>query len=373
MTDNRKVELLKVMIKNFFENFLPETTLRKIDKSGKFPKRALSEMKKIGLFSLKIPKEFGGCGLSLFEYIVVIEEISKYSAVTSIYVATANSLATGPLLIDGTEKQKKGYIPKVASGEKNFVFALTEPQAGSDAASIKTVAKKDGDYYILSGRKSFITMAPIADYAIVYAKTDKDKGTKGISAFIVDMKQSGVEIGKEEAKIGVIGCPTGDILLNNVKVHKNNILGKENEAFKTAMKTLNIGRLGVAAQAVGVAQSALDEAINYSKERKQFSQRICDFQSISFTLSNMATKLEAARSLLYRAIDSKDKKMGAMAKYYCSEVCNQICYDALQIHGGYGCMKNYKIERLYRDCRVFTIYEGTSQIQQLIISKELLK
>lgn len=370
-TDEQK--LIKKMIVDFSEKKLTREVLKQIDETGIFPEEIINEMSKLGLFALKAPKEYGGVGVDTLTYVLAMEEMSKYSAVASIYLATPNSLSTGPLLMDGTDEQKQKYIKEIASGEKKLSFALTESQAGSDAGGVTTTAKKEENYYILNGRKTFITMAPIADYAIVYAKTDVTMGTKGISAFIVDLKSDGVTVGKEEDKMGVIGCPTGDIILKNVKVPVTNLLGKENDGFRTAMKTLNTGRLGVAAQSVGVAQAALNETIQYSKDRQQFGKPICEFQSISFTIADMATKIECARSLLYRAAKIQDRKLVAMAKYYCAEICNEVCGKALQIHGGYGFIKGYKIERLYRDCRVFTIYEGTSQIQQMIISRELLK
>ncbi len=221
-------------------------------------------------------------------------------------------------------------------------------------------------------------MAPISDYTVVYAKTDASKGTRGITAFVVDMKQEGVSCGKNEHKMGLIGCATSDIILQDVRVHKDNILGEENKGFINAMKTLDTGRIGVAAQSIGVAQGALDEAIRYAKERKQFGRPLANFQAISFMIADMATKLEAAKGLTYHAAYLKDtnqnaSKMASMAKYYASEACNEICAKAVQIHGGYGYMKEYSVERMYRDARVFTIYEGTSQVQQMVISGQLLK
>jgi len=243
---------------------------------------------------------------------------------------------------------------------------------------MQTTAVKDGDYYVLNGRKTFITMAPLADWAVVYAKTDMSMGTKGISAFIVDMKQEGVSCGKPEKKMGVVGCATSDIILENVRVHKDNLLGQEGKGFINAMKTLDTGRMGVAAQSIGVAQGCLDEAIKYAKERKQFGRPIAKFQAIAFMIAEMATKLEAAKNLVYKTawlIDNgQDASMAAsMAKFYASEVCNEIAAKTVQIHGGYGFIKDYKIERMFRDCRVFTIYEGTSQVQQMVISGKLLK
>jgi alkylation response protein AidB-like acyl-CoA dehydrogenase len=263
-----------------------------------------------------------------------------------------------------------------------MAFALTEPGAGTDSGGTTTTALRDGDYYVLNGRKTFITTAPVADWCIVYAKTDlseKNRGrSRGISAFIVDMKLPGVSCGKAELKMGIIGCPTSDIILEDVRVHKDDLLGEENRGFQNAMKTLDIGRIGVAATSIGVAQGALDEAVKYAKERKQFGRAIAEFQAISFMIADMATKLQAAKELTYRAAQLKDINSpeagpaASMAKYYASEVCNEIAAKAVQIHGGYGFIKEYKVERIYRDCRVFTIFEGTSQVQQMVISGSLL-
>ena len=249
----------------------------------------------------------------------------------------------------------------------------------SDAGSMVTTAVKDGDYYSLNGRKCFISGAPLADYCIVYAKTDMSRGNKGISAFIVDMKAPGVSCGKHEAKMGLVGYATSDVVLEDVRVHKSDMLGKENMGFINAMKTLDGGRLGVSAQSIGLAQGCLDEAIKYSKERVQFGKPICKNQAIAFMLADMATKLTAAKELVYMAAQMKDRNdpnasmYCSMAKYFASETCNEIAAKAVQIHGGYGYIKEYPVERKYRDCRVFTIYEGTSQVQQMVISGNLLK
>jgi alkylation response protein AidB-like acyl-CoA dehydrogenase len=335
-------------------------------------------MGKAGFFGIKIPKELGGAGSDHRGYVVVMEEIAKASAVASLYVSSPNSLSGGPLLLSGTEKQLEKYLRPVVTGEKILAFGLTEPGAGSDASGMTTTAVEDGDSYVLNGRKTFITMAPFSDYAVIYAKTDMSRGAKGITAFIVDMKSEGVSCGKPEHKMGLIGCATSDIILENVRVPKEDMLGELNQGFTNAMKTLDVGRIGVAAQSIGVAQAALDEAIQYAKDRKQFGRRIADFQGISFMIAEMATKLQAAKHLVYDAAYKKDTNQNAttaasMAKFYASEVCNEICAKAVQIHGGYGYMKEYRVERLYRDCRVFTIYEGTSQVQQMVIAGQLLK
>lgn len=371
-------ELVRKLAREFAETELTKEVLDKVEEEEVFPEEILDKMAKAGFFGIKVPKQYGGQGGDARSYVIVMEEIARVSGVASIYVSSPNSLSGGPFLLSGNAEQKEKYLRPVVTGEKKVCFALTEPGAGSDAGGMQTTAVKDGDYYILNGRKTFITMAPLADWAVVYAKTDMSMGTRGISAFIVDMKQEGVSCGKPEKKMGVVGCATSDIILENVRVHKDNLLGQEGKGFINAMKTLDTGRMGVAAQSIGVAQGCLDEAIKYAKERKQFGRPIAKFQAIAFMLAEMATKLEAAKNLVYKTawlIDNgQDASMAAsMAKFYASEVCNEIAAKTVQIHGGYGFIKDYKIERMFRDCRVFTIYEGTSQVQQMVISGKLLK
>lgn len=373
-----KHDLIRKLAREFAEKELTTEILDKVEETGEFPEEILKKMAKAGFFGIKVPKELGGQGSDARSYVIVMEEIARVSGVASIYVSSPNSLSGGPLQLSGTDEQKEKYLRPVVTGEKKLAFALTEPGAGSDAGSMTTTAVKDGEHYILNGRKCFITMAPLADYAVVYAKTDVSKGTKGISAFVVDMTLPGVSCGKPEHKMGVIGCATSDIILENVRIHKSDLLGEEGKGFINAMKTLDTGRMGVAAQSIGVAQGALDEAIKYAKERKQFGRRIADFQAISFMIADMATKLEAAKQLVYKTAYLMDTHQDAsqaasMAKYFSSEVCNEIAGKAVQIHGGYGFIKDYKVERMYRDCRVFTIYEGTSQVQQMVIAGKLLK
>lgn len=371
-------ELVRKLAREFAETELTKEVLDKVEEEEVFPEEILDKMAKAGFFGIKVPKQYGGQGGDARSYVIVMEEIARVSGVASIYVSSPNSLSGGPFLLSGNAEQKEKYLRPVVTGEKKVCFALTEPGAGSDAGGMQTTAVKDGDYYILNGRKTFITMAPLADWAVIYAKTDMSMGTRGISAFIVDMKQEGVSCGKPEKKMGVVGCATSDIILENVRVHKDNLLGQEGKGFINAMKTLDTGRMGVAAQSIGVAQGCLDEAIKYAKERKQFGRPIAKFQAIAFMIAEMATKLEAAKNLVYKTawlIDNgQDASMAAsMAKFYASEVCNEIAAKTVQIHGGYGFIKDYKIERMFRDCRVFTIYEGTSQVQQMVISGKLLK
>ena len=335
-------ELIRKLAREFAEKELTSEILDKVEETGEFPQEILDKMARAGFFGIKVPKELGGQGADSRAYVIVMEEIARVSGVASIYVSSPNSLSGGPLQLSGNDDQKEKYLRPVVTGAKKLAFALTEPGAGSDAGGMTTTAVKDGDYYILNGRKCFITAAPLADYSVIYAKTDMTKGTRGISAFVVDMKLPGVSCGKPEHKMGLVGCATSDIILENVRVHKSDLLGEEGKGFINAMKTLDTGRMGVAAQAIGVAQGALDEAIKYK------------------TAYLMDTHQDASMA-------------ASMAKYFASEACNEIVAKAVQIHGGYGFIKDYKVERMYRDCRVFTIYEGTSQVQQMVIAGKLLK
>lgn len=380
MIFSEKHELVRKLARDFAEKELTNDVLDKIEETGEYPKELLDKMGKAGFFGIKSPIEYGGQGSDYLSYVIVMEELARVSAVTTIWVSAPNSLAGGPLLLAGTPEQLEKYLRPVATGEKILAFGLTEPGAGSDAGGTTTTAVLDGDHWVINGRKTFITTAPVADWCIVYAKTDRtQKGSRGISAFIVDMKLPGVSCGKAENKMGIIGCPTSDVILEDVRVHKSDMLGEEGKGFTNAMKTLDIGRIGVAAMSAGVAQGALEEAIKYAKERKQFGRRIADFQAISFMIADMATKVRAAKELVYRAAELKERNdpeagtAASMAKYYASEICNEVAGKAVQIHGGYGYIREYKVERMYRDCRVFTIFEGTSQVQQMVISGNLLK
>ena len=376
---DEKHEMMRKFFRQFAETEFTSELLDELDQTGEFNWDIFNKIAKAGLTGCKIPVEYGGQGGDTLAYCLMIEELARVSCVLSIYANTSNSLGGGPLFMFGNEEQKQKYLVPCAKGEKIIVFALTEPGAGSDAGGTQTTADVDGDYFVLNGRKCFISGAPFADYAIVYAKTDKSmKGSKGISMFIVDMKLPGVSCGKHEAKMGINGYPTSDLIMENVRVHKSDLVGPLHKGFIAAMKTLDTGRVGMAAQGVGVAQHALEEAIAYSKERKQFGKPICKNQGISFMLADMATEVEAARQLVYHACVMKDagspeaSMLCAMSKYYAAEVANRVAYKAVQIHGGYGYIKDYAVERIYRDARIISIYEGTSQVQQMVISGNLL-
>lgn len=331
-----------------------------------------------GFLGIKIPQEFGGSGGDHRSYAIVMEELSKASGVSTIWISSPNSLQSTPILVDGTPQQKEKYLRPMVTGEKMFAFGLTEPGAGSDAASILTTAEKDGDDYILNGRKTFITGAPVSDYVIVFAKTDASAGAKGISTFIVDTKLEGVSFGKAENKMGMIGCPTSDVVLDNVRVSKDAMLGKEGKGFINAMKTLSVGRLGIACQALGLAEGAMEEAIKYAKARHQFGKSLAKFQNTQFMIAEMETKIAAMRHLVYDAaykmdLGQKADKEASMAKLFATEEAKWVIDKALQIHGGYGYVKEYPIERMYRDIRVTSIYEGTSEVQKMVIASSVLK
>ena len=374
---NEDHESIREMARDFAERALMPVAAE-VDKTGVFPQDLVDEMANMGFFGIKIPEEYGGMGLDARTYVCVMEEIARGSAVATAYLSGANSLASAPIILAGTEEQKQKYLPGIADNTGDVAFALTEPNAGSDAGGMTTKAVEDGDYYILDGRKTFITGAPLAKYCVVFAKTSPSKGSKGITAFIVDMATPGVSVGKHEEKMGQLGLDCCDVVLEDVRVPKSDILGQVDLGFVTAMKTLSVGRCGVAAQGIGIAQAAIDCAAKHMKERKQFGKPLAAFQGLQFMLAEMETKLNAARLLVYQAAYQLDMgedatKAASMAKYYATEVAVDIVGKALQIHGGYGYSKEYTIERLYRDVRVLTLYEGTTQVQQMVIAGQLLK
>ena len=379
MEFTKEHQLIRDLAAKFADTELTDEVLEQAEETGCLDMDVVRKMGEAGFFGIKTPVEYGGAGGDHVAYVAVMEEICKRSGVAGVFVSSRNSLCGTPIQLSGTEEQKKKYLTGIATGEMTFCFGLTEPGAGSDAGGTKTTAVLDGDEYIINGRKTFITGAPLSDYCIVYAKTDMTQvGSRGISAIIVDLKSEGVSFGKPEDKMGIIGCPTSDIVFENVRVPKENLLGKEGKGFSNAMAALDTGRIGIAAQSIGIAGAALEEAISFAKDRKQFGQPIAKFQGIQFMLADMATKLEAMRLLVYEAAARKDKgedvtKLASMAKYFCAEGANEICAKAVQIHGGYGYIKEYKVERLYRDARILTIYEGTSQIQQIVIASQILK
>ncbi|BDB02019.1 putative isocaproyl-CoA dehydrogenase AcdB [Clostridium botulinum] len=377
MLFKKEHELLRKSVRDFVDRELKDIP-EEVDTEGKLPKELLQKLAKYKFISPVIPKEYGGAGADYVSYCIIMEEISKRCASTGTFITAGASLVALPLLNFGTEEQKEKYLKPLAKGEYIGSFGLTEPGAGSDAGAGQTTAVLEGDHYILNGRKTFITNAPICDFAIVTAMTEKGKGSRGISAFIVESKWEGFSTGAHENKMGIRGTETADLIFENVKVPKENLIGKEGKGFKIALNTLDVGRIGVAAQALGIAQGALDEAIKYVKERVQFGKPLAKFQNTQFTIADMETKVQAARWLVYDAAEKKDNGINpgvesAMAKYYAAEIANEVAYKALQLHGGYGFMKDYPIERMYRDARITSIYEGTSQVQQMVIAAKALK
>ena len=371
-------EELRAKIRSFAEDEIKPLAFL-MDQNNEFPEEAVKKLGKLGWMGIPYPKEYGGAGLDALSYAIAVEELARVDGGAGVILSAHVSLGSWPIFAYGTEEQKKKYLVPLAKGEKIGAFGLTESNAGSDAGGTETTALDKGDYYLLNGGKIFITNAPKADTYVVFAVTTPDIGTRGISAFIVEKGWKGFEFGDHYDKMGIRSSSTAELIFNDVKVPKENLLGKEGEGFKIAMSTLDGGRIGIAAQALGIAQGAFEHALSYSKERVQFGKPICKNQAIAFMLADMATKLTAAKELVYMAAQMKDRNdpnasmYCSMAKYFASETCNEIAAKAVQIHGGYGYIKEYPVERKYRDCRVFTIYEGTSQVQQMVISGNLLK
>lgn len=372
-----KYELLKQMYSEFTENEVAPIA-HEIDEEEKFPYETVEKMGKYGFLGIPFPKEYGGEGGDYLGYAIAVEELSKACGTTGVIVSAHTSLCGSPIFEFGTKEQKEKFLAPLAKGEKLGAFGLTEPNAGTDAAGQQTTAVLDGDEYVLNGTKVFITNAGPADIYVVMAMTDKSKGTRGISAFIVEKGTQGFSIGKKEKKLGIRGSATCELIFENCRIPKENILGKEGQGFKIAMKTLDGGRIGIAAQALGIAQGALDVTVGYVKERKQFGKSIATFQNTQFELADMKTKIEAARHLVYNAATKKDlgKSYGleaAMAKLYAAEVAMEVTTKAVQLHGGYGYTREYEVERMMRDAKITEIYEGTSEVQKMVISANLLK
>lgn len=372
-----KHEMLRTMYQEFAANEV-EPIAEDVDHNHEFPYENVKKMAKLGFLGLPYPQEYGGAGADILAYVMAVEEISRACATHGVILSAHVSLGASPIYTYGTEEQKRKYLVPLAKGEKLGAFGLTEPNAGTDASAQQTIAILDGDHYVLNGSKIFITNGGIAETYIVFAMTDQSKGLKGISAFIVEKDTPGFTFGKKEDKLGINGSSTTELIFQDCCIPKENILGKEGAGFKIAMQTLDGGRIGIAAQALGIAQSALDEAVKYSKEREQFGKPISRFQALQWMIADMATQIDAARLLVYRAAYLKDNgkpygKEAAMAKLYASETASFCANKAIQIHGGYGYMKEYKVERLLRDAKITEIYEGTSEVQRMVISGAALK
>jgi butyryl-CoA dehydrogenase len=372
----KEQDKIKQTIKDFADKEIAPLCT-KYDELQEIPAGMIARCREMGLFGLLAPKEYGGKGVDSLTLIVAIEEISKVSASVGVMLSVQNSLVIYPIMQFGTRKQKEKYLPKLASGEIIGCLGLTEADAGSDAAAIKTTARRTGDLYLVKGGKMFITNGHISDLMITFAKTKPDAGSKGISCFILEKSMDGFESGKKLDKMGIRMSDTTPVILNNVPVPRDNLLGDLNNGFTITMDTLNRSRLGIAAQALGIAQAALDESLTYSKKRVQFGKTISEFQAIQWMLAEVATNLRAARLSVYDAAWRIDNDLpfimeASMAKLLASKIAVEAADRAVQIHGGYGLLKSFKVERLYRDAKVTEIYEGTSEIQKLLIARHLI-
>ena len=369
------------MMKKLFAEFAEKEVkplAAEVDEDERFPKENVEKMKACKMMGIPFSREYGGAGADYLSYILAVEELSKKCGTTGVVLSAHTSLGTWPIEHFGTEEQKNKYLPDLCTGKKLAAFGLTEPNAGTDAAGQQTTAVKDGDDYILNGTKIFITNAGEADVYVIFAMTDKTKGTHGISAFIVEKGMPGFTVGQHEKKLGIRGSATSELIFNNVRLSKDHLLGQEGKGFKIAMMTLDGGRIGIAAQALGIAQGAIDETVPYVKARKQFGRSIAKFQNTQFQLADMQVKTVAARWLVYDAAMKKEKGLpysveAAKAKLFAAEVAMEVTTKAIQLMGGYGYTRDYPVERMFRDAKITEIYEGTSEVQRMVISGAMLK
>ena len=348
------------------------------DHRERFPREVIAELGRLGLMGCFVPERYGGAGFDYVAYALAVEELSAACASTGVIFSAHASLATWPILALGSESQRQRYLPRLASGEWLGCFALSEPSSGSDAGSIRTTARRDGDHYVLNGTKNFITNAPDAQLAIVFASLDLSRGSKGLAAFIVEAAWPGWEVVRIEEKMGIRGAHSAQLALTDLRVPRENLLSAEYDGFKVAMKTLDGGRIGIAAQAVGIARACLEDSLAYARARRAFGQALAEFQGMQWRLADMATAVEAARLLTLRAASLKDRglaytKEASMAKLYAAEAAMALATQAVQVHGGYGYTREFPVERYFRDAKITEIYEGTSEIQRLVIATQLLR
>jgi acyl-CoA dehydrogenase len=367
-------EMMRKMVRDFAENEIAPFVERM--EQGEFPREVLRKMGELGLMGIPVPEKYGGAEMDFVSYIIAINEISRVSATVGVILSVHTSVGTNPILYFGSDEQKQRFLPKLASGEYLAAFCLTEAGSGSDAKRMKSRAVKKDDHYVINGSKMFITNGGEADVYIVFASTNPELGSKGISAFIVEKNSPGLVIGKDEHKMGLHGSRTVQLSFEDMRVPVENLLGQEGEGFKIAMANLDVGRIGIAAQALGIAEAALGAAVEYAKERQQFGKPIAAQQGIGFKLADMATNVEAARLLLYRAADLRAQGMkcgmeASIAKLFASKTAVETATEAIQVFGGYGYTEDYPVERYFRDAKVTEIYEGTSEIQRIVISKYL--
>lgn len=365
------------LARDFAQNRIAPVVM-KYDESQEFPMEIIRELGDMGFMGITFPEEYGGAAFPTMVYAIVVEEISAVDPSVGLTVAAHNGLCTNHIYLFANEEQKKKYLPDLTTGRKMGAWGLTENVSGSDAGAMKTTAEKKDGYYILNGSKAFITHGGVGETAVVTAVTDKSKGTKGISAFILEKGFEGFSVGKKENKLGMRSSDTCELIFENCKVPAENLIGNEGEGFKQAMTILDGGRISIAATSVGIAQGALNHSIKYAKQRKQFGKALAEFQAIQFKLADMATEVEAARLLTYRAARQKDegkdfKFAASMAKYFASEIATKATNEAVQIHGGYGFIKEFPVEKLYRDVKLMTIGEGTSEVQKMVMARYLLE
>ena len=374
---SREQQMVKKMLKEFAENEIAPISAE-IDEKAEYPYETIAKLAELGVMGMPFPESYGGAGTDYLTYIMAVEEISKVDAAHGVIVQTHNALCCWPIFTYGTEEQKQKYLPNLLSGKHLGAFGLTEPNAGTDAAGTQTKARLDGDEWELDGSKIFISGGGIADVYIIMAMTDKSKGTKGISAFIVEKGTPGFTAPKHENKMGIRGSIAAELVFEECRIPKENLLGQEGKGFKVAMSSLDVGRLGIAAQALGIAQGAFDETVKYMKQRKQFGRSLDKFQELSFEMASMKVKIDGARYLLYDACNRRDRGLpssvaAAEAKLACSEAASYVTNKAVQFHGGYGYIKDYPVERMYRDAKITEIYEGTSEVMKMVMSGEIFK
>ena len=373
---NEEQQMIQVMVRDFAREIILPTAAER-DVSGEFPAENLKKMGELGLLGMNVPAEYGGAGVDTVSYSLALQEIAYACASTAVVMSVHNSVACGPIYLFGSDYLKETYLKPLAAGGKIGSFGVTEPGAGSDPANQKTKAVGDGDSYIINGAKLFITTGKNSDITVVTAYTDREKRHRGISAFVVEKGTAGFYVGKEEEKMGLRASDTVELIFEDCRVPKENLLGREGDGFIIAMSSLDGGRIGIASQSVGLAQACLDAAVNYAKERVQFNKTISQFQGIRWMIADMATQIEAARLLTFNAAAMRDRgenftAAASMAKVFASEMANKVAYQAIQIHGGYGYIKEYPVERYYRDARVLTLYEGTSEIQRIVIANHVI-
>jgi len=372
---NDEQQLMQTMFREFVDKEL-RPIAAELDEQERFPFELIPKMGEIGLLGIPVAEEFGGVGMGTLEYVMAVEEISKACASTGVTISAHTSLCCWPIEHFGTQEQKEKYLPDLATGEKLGAFGLTEPNAGTDAAMQRTTAEDKGDHWLLNGSKVFITNGEVADVYVVFAMTDKAAGNKGISAFLLEKGMEGFSFGSHEKKMGIRASSTCELVFEDVKVPKENLLGELNKGFQIAMMTLDGGRIGIAAQALGIAQGAIDETVKYVKDRVQFGRPISKFQNTQFMLAEMQTRVDAARMLVYRAAAIKDagepySSEAAMAKLFASETAREVTWRAVQLFGGYGYTRDYPVERMMRDAKITEIYEGTSEVQKMVISSRM--